>query len=106
MRASALARHRVGAAGARAVASAASLPYEALSLLVGTPFGHEVRVDQSLEEAQHGVAATLLWHLRVLAGWVPRQGTDLVRWSSPSSRSWSCRSRRGDRMAQTGCTVC
>jgi hypothetical protein len=78
VRATALARRRVGAAGARALASAASLD-EALSLLVGTPYGHEVRVDQSLAEAQHAVAATLLWHLRVLAGWVPRQGTDLVR---------------------------
>jgi hypothetical protein len=57
----------------------------ALSLLVGTPYGHEVRVDQSLEEAQHGVAATRLWHLRLLGGWVPRQGADLVRWSSPSA---------------------
>jgi hypothetical protein len=32
-----------------------------------------------LEQAEHGVAATLLWHLRVLAGWQPRAGAELVR---------------------------
>ena len=78
VRATALARRRVGAARARAVASAADLD-EALSILVSTPYGHEVRVDQTLAEAQQAVASSLLWHLRVLAGWVPRQGTDLVR---------------------------
>jgi hypothetical protein len=33
----------------------------------------------SLAEAQHAVAATILWDLRVLAGWLPRDGVTLLR---------------------------
>jgi hypothetical protein len=38
-----------------------------------------VRVGQSLGEAEHAVAATVLWHLRVLAGWQPRPGATALR---------------------------
>ena len=34
---------------------------------------------QSLAEAQHAVGASLLWNMRVLAGWLPRAGADVVR---------------------------
>jgi hypothetical protein len=33
----------------------------------------------TVEQAQHAVRAALLWHLRVLAGWQPRSGAELVR---------------------------
>jgi hypothetical protein len=33
----------------------------------------------SLAAAQHAVAATTLWHYRVLAGWVPAPGVQLLR---------------------------
>jgi hypothetical protein len=33
----------------------------------------------SLVEAQHAVAATTLWHLRVLGGWMPAPGVQLLR---------------------------
>ena len=37
------------------------------------------RAGQTLAATQHAVAATLLWDLRVLAGWLPRDGVDLLR---------------------------
>ncbi|MBE1588919.1 hypothetical protein ACFPOI_55995 [Nonomuraea angiospora] len=52
---------------------------EAVALLGDTPYGHDVRRGQSLAEAQWAVLATLLWHLRVLAGWLPREGGQMVR---------------------------
>ncbi len=78
VRARALARRRVGAGGARALAGSSSLD-DAVTALARTPYGHDVRAGQGLAEAQHAVGATLLWHLRVLAGWLPRGGADTVR---------------------------
>ena len=78
VRAKALARRRVGAAGARGIAAKAGLA-DAVDALAGTPYGHDVHLGQTLEQAQHGAAATLLWNMRVLAGWLPRPGADVVR---------------------------
>ncbi|MFF4771609.1 hypothetical protein ACFY05_01985 [Microtetraspora fusca] len=82
-RARALARRRVGQAAARRVAACRSAD-EAVAVLADTPYGHDVRRGQSLAQAQWAVLATLLWHLRVLAGWLPREGGQairvLVRW--------------------------
>jgi hypothetical protein len=78
VRAKALARRRVGAAGARGIAAKAGLA-DAVAALAGTPYGHDVQPGQSLEHAQHAAAATLLWNMRVLAGWLPRPGADVVR---------------------------
>ncbi|MFC3890747.1 hypothetical protein ACFOWZ_04625 [Lentzea rhizosphaerae] len=78
VRARALLRRRAGAVGAREVASCASLA-EAQQLLSTGPYQRHLRVGQSLEQTEHAVAATLLWHLRVLAGWQPRAGAELVR---------------------------
>jgi hypothetical protein len=38
-----------------------------------------VNTASTLAEAQRGVSATLLWHLRVLAGWLPGGAADLLR---------------------------
>ncbi|WP_067798869.1 hypothetical protein [Actinomadura formosensis] len=78
VRAQALARRRLGPGRARMLAGSASLP-DALASLAATPYGHAVTRDQGLAEAQHAVAATLLWHLRVLAGWLPRDGVTVLR---------------------------
>lgn len=78
VRAKALARRRLGAAGARAVAKAPGLG-PALSALASSPYGHDVRPGQTLDAAQHAVAASLLWNMRVLAGWLPRGHVDIVR---------------------------
>jgi len=78
VRARAVTRRRLGLAGCRALAAATSLD-EALARLEATPYGHDVAVGQSLARAEHAVGATLLWHLRVLAGWLPRGGADTMR---------------------------
>ena len=78
VRARALARRRLGRAGARALATSGSLP-AAVETLVASPYGRDVRAGSSLADAQRGVGATLLWHLRVLAGWQPVEGSQAVR---------------------------
>ncbi len=78
VRAKALARRRLGAAGARAVAKSPRLG-PALAALASSPYGHDVRPGQSLSAAQHAVAASLLWNMRVVAGWLPRGRVDVVR---------------------------
>lgn len=78
VRAKALAGRRLGAGGSRALATSHDLP-EALRALHGTPYGHDVRPGTDLAAAQHAVGASLLWNARVLAGWLPREGADVVR---------------------------
>jgi hypothetical protein len=51
----------------------------AIDQLLHSPYVHDVRVGQSLAEAQRSVSATALWHIRVLAGWLPRRGAEVVR---------------------------
>jgi hypothetical protein len=78
VRARALARRCVGADAARRLAACRSLG-DALRLLAATPYGAAVRREQSLAAAQHEIAGTVLWDLRVLAGWLPRDGVRLLR---------------------------
>lgn len=78
VRARALAQRRLGAGAARTLAASSSLEV-ALAALAGTPYRQKVRPGQRLAAAQRAVAATLLWHLRVLAGWLPREGADMLR---------------------------
>lgn len=78
VRARALLRRRLGAAGARLLAASPSL-VDAQHLLVASPYRHDVRVGMTLEETEHAVGAALLWHVRVLAGWQPRAGAEWLR---------------------------
>jgi hypothetical protein len=78
VRSRALARRRVGRAGVRALALSPSLD-EALAVVSAGPYGHDVRPGQSLAAAQHALGAALLWNLRVLAGWLPREGIEVLR---------------------------
>jgi hypothetical protein len=78
VRARALARRRIGPEATRSIAAAGSLE-DALRLLAATPFGREVHQGQTLAQAQHSVAAAILWDLRVLAGWLPQGGAHLLR---------------------------
>ncbi len=78
VRARALVRSRTDTGVARRLAACGSLA-EALHLLAATPYGANIRRDPTLAAAQHEVAATLLWDLRVLAGWLPRDGVRLLR---------------------------
>ncbi|MFY1670259.1 hypothetical protein ACN27G_09900 [Plantactinospora sp. WMMB334] len=78
VRAQALSRRRLGPVGARALAASASAG-EAVRALAGSPYGARVRADHDLAAAQRGVAETLLWNLRVLAGWLPQRGAEALR---------------------------
>ncbi|TMR90772.1 V-type ATPase subunit [Nonomuraea basaltis] len=77
-RARALVRRRLGEAGTRRLAQAGTFE-AAVDALSDTPYGHDVRSGQDRAAAERAVSATLLWHLRVLAGWAPQQGTDVMR---------------------------
>ena len=78
VRARSLARRRLGAGASRGLAASASLE-DATAALAATPYRHGVRAGQDLAGAQRGVTLTLLWHLRVLAGWLPREGDRMLR---------------------------
>ncbi|MFG2859181.1 hypothetical protein [Streptomyces sioyaensis] len=52
---------------------------DAVRSLGATAYQHDLRPEMSLADAQRAVGATLLWHLRVLAGWQPRSGAEAVR---------------------------
>ncbi|MFE6685874.1 hypothetical protein ACFVFQ_05280 [Streptomyces sp. NPDC057743] len=67
-----------GAPGARQVATAGTLE-EALRRLAPFPYWRGLDAGVSLPAAQRAVAATLLWHLRVLAGWLPHRGVECLR---------------------------
>ncbi|WP_406164694.1 hypothetical protein [Streptomyces sp. NBC_00996] len=77
VRARALVDRYPGAGGAREIAACATLD-DALQRLAGTPYSRYARTAVGLPEAQRAVTATLLWHLRVLAGWLPRDGARLL----------------------------
>lgn len=78
VRARSLLNRRIGVAGAHDLAACPTLG-EALRRLAAGPYRRDVDPDQSLEQAQRAVRATLLWHIRVLVGWQPREGAWLVR---------------------------
>lgn len=78
VRARALANRRLGFDAARRLASCPSLA-AGLEILAASPYGPFVPTDPSLARAQRAVAEALLWHLRVLAGWLPIDGVRTVR---------------------------
>src|SRR5512133_1406952 len=78
VRARSLTWRRLGAGAARRLAASGSLP-DATAALAATPYRHGVRAGQDLAGAQRGVTLTMLWHLRVLAGWLPREGGRMLR---------------------------
>jgi hypothetical protein len=78
VRARGMARRALGADTARQVAACRSLP-EAQRVLRPTPFHDAAEPGLTLAAAQDAVAATILWDLRVLAGWLPPDGVRLLR---------------------------
>jgi hypothetical protein len=78
VRARALARRRLGRAGARRLAASGSLDL-ALRELAGTGYDRAARPGLNVAGAQHEIAATVLWNFRVLAGWLPRDGVAMLR---------------------------
>lgn len=78
VRAKTMARRVLGADAARQLAASGSLA-AAQRLLESTPFRGAAEPGLSLAAAQHAVADTILWDLRVLAGWLPRDGVSMLR---------------------------
>lgn len=78
IRGKALARRCLGEEVRQRVAEKGTLA-EALGMLADSTYGHRLRTDMDLETAQHAVAETTLWHLRVLAGWLPPRGVEVAR---------------------------
>ncbi|MFF5570193.1 V-type ATPase subunit [Streptomyces luteogriseus] len=76
-RARALRTRCLGAEGIGEVAASPTLD-DALRYLAATPYRHST-AGATPAEAQRAVSATLLWHLRVLAGWQPATGADAIR---------------------------
>ncbi len=68
----------IGPEDARRISGCRSLD-DALRALAGSAYGQRVPVGVDLDFAQRGVADTLLWHLRIMAGWLPATGAGLVR---------------------------
>jgi hypothetical protein len=69
---------RLGHEQSRAVAASPSLEH-AIGLLSGSAYGRSVRPGMDLASAQHAIGETALWHVRVLAGWMPPRNIELVR---------------------------
>lgn len=78
VRATAMSHRVLGRAATRELAIQGSMA-SAIAMLANSPYGHEMRADLSLEAAQHAIAATALWNIRVLAGWVPAAGIPMMR---------------------------
>ncbi|MEV7979538.1 hypothetical protein [Streptomyces sp. NPDC086519] len=77
VRAKGLVGRHPGADGAREIAAGPTLD-DGLRRLATTPYARYARPATNLPEAQRAVSATLLWHLRVLAGWLPPGGARLL----------------------------
>ncbi len=77
-RARAMVNRCVGIEGAHAMAVTGALG-DALRFLEGTAYRRDLDTEGSLADTQRSVGITLLWHLRVLAGWQPRKGTQAIR---------------------------
>lgn len=79
VRAQAMARRRFGAAGARTLAASPSLA-EAMDVFARSPYGSRLpSADRDLAAAGRAATETLLWNLRVLAGWLPAVGAEMLR---------------------------
>ncbi|HEX6918185.1 MAG TPA: hypothetical protein VF140_08905 [Phycicoccus sp.] len=74
----AMSRRRLGREAVRELAGAPDLQ-GALGRLVRSPYGREVRVGMTLAEAERAVVAAAVWNVRVLSGWLPREGVRMLR---------------------------
>ena len=73
-----LVRRRLGADGVGRLAASTSLS-DALDQLSGSAYGPDVGGASDAGEARRSVTATAIWHLRVLAGWLPPGGAGKLR---------------------------
>lgn len=78
VRGKALARRCLGTEATADLAAQETLS-GALHLLADSTYGHRMKSGMDLESAQQAVSETALWHLRVLAGWLPPRGVGVAR---------------------------
>jgi hypothetical protein len=78
VRSQSLASHCIGPAGARELAGAGSLD-GALAILAQSSYGERLRPGLDLAAVEHEVLSSVLWNLRVLAGWSPALGASRLR---------------------------
>jgi hypothetical protein len=78
VRARALLSRRVGAAGARRLAGLGSVDAVIRELGDG-PYGRELRPGLTTAQVEAAIGRTLLWQMRVLAGWLAGPGVRTVR---------------------------
>lgn len=78
IRARSLAQRRIGSVRCRQVASLADLS-TALASLGDSAYAPRLVGVTGLADAQRATSETLLWQLRVLAGWLPPGGAGLIR---------------------------
>lgn len=69
---------RLGREESGRLAASTSLEH-ALGILVGSAYGRSVRRGMDLASAQRAIAETTLWHVRVLAGWMPPRALEVIR---------------------------
>jgi hypothetical protein len=73
-----MAQRRAGAGTSRAIATEPTLE-AALSALQESSYALRLLGVSGLAAAERGIQETVLWQLRVLAGWLPASGTELAR---------------------------
>ncbi|TFD80598.1 V-type ATPase subunit [Cryobacterium psychrophilum] len=73
-----MAQRRVGAGESQRIAAQRSLE-DGLALLKHTTYGERLAGCTDRAAAERGIRSTVLWQLRVLAGWIPGTGTRLAR---------------------------
>lgn len=78
VRARLLANRRIGSARATELTRCPNLR-AALELLTVSPYGEKLTPSMTLEEAQREVATTVLWNLRLIAGWLPPGGVQVLQ---------------------------
>ena len=78
VRAHALLSRRVGVPEARRLAGLGSTDAVVRDLVPG-PYGRELPGCRTAAEVESAVGAAVLWHLRVLAGWLPGAGARTIR---------------------------
>lgn len=78
VRARLLANRRLGAGGVAALAKSHDVA-EALGYIAESPYGAGITMAMSAVQAQRHIAANLLWNLRLIAGWLPPGGAQIVQ---------------------------
>lgn len=78
VRARAMTRRRLGRVEAVRLAVTGSVE-AVVAELVDTPYGSHVGPGQTLLEVQRSIVDAVIWNVRVLAGWTPREGVTILR---------------------------